>query len=85
VQRFVHATAVAGGGVVVDATLETRGGTPLPAGPVPLSINITQYGTVALFITGGAAGVLFLAALGRLARRAINARGAPPQSPEEPA
>jgi hypothetical protein len=83
VQRFVHATAVAGGDVVVDATLDTRGGTPLPAGPVPLSINITQYGTVALFITGGAAGVLFLAALLRLARRAIRARRSSPVEPEE--
>jgi hypothetical protein len=85
VQRFIHATAVAGGDVVVDATLETPGGTPLPAGPVPLSINITQYGTVALFITGGAAGVLFLAALVRLARRGVAARRSSPLSPEEPA
>jgi hypothetical protein len=85
VQRFVHATAIAGGDVVVDATLETPGGTPLPAGPVPLSINITQYGTLALFITGGAAGVLFLAALLRLARRGIAARRSSRLSPEEPA
>src|SRR5207342_693136 len=59
----INATAVAGGDVVIDATLHTRGGTALPPGPVPLSIRITQFGTVALFITGGAAGVLFLAAL----------------------
>ncbi len=77
-QVFVNATAVAGGDVVVDATLLTRGGTALPNGPVPISIRITQFGTVALFITGGAAGVLFLAALVRLFRRGRAARRAPP-------
>jgi Family of unknown function (DUF6049) len=85
IQRPVSATAVAGGDVVVDATLLTVGGTELPPGPVPLSINITQYGTVALFITGGAAGVLFLAALLRVARRGLAARRSPPISTEEPA
>jgi Family of unknown function (DUF6049) len=80
-QVFVNATAVAGGDVVVDATLQTRGGTVLPNGPVPISIRITQFGTVALFITGGAAGVLFLAALVRLFRRGRAARRAPPPSP----
>ena len=75
----VGATAVAGGDVVVDATLHTLGGTrALPPGPVPISIRITQYGTVALFITGGAAGVLFLAALVRLFRRGLIARRSPP-------
>jgi Family of unknown function (DUF6049) len=83
VQEAINATAVAGGDVVVDATLHTLGGTALPPGPVPLSINITQYGTVALFITGGAAGVLFLAALVRLARRGLAARRSPPVSSEE--
>jgi Family of unknown function (DUF6049) len=83
VQEAVDATAVAGGDVVVDASLHTLGGTPLPPGPVPISINITQYGTVALFITGSAAGVLFLAALVRLARRARAARRSPPIIDEE--
>jgi Family of unknown function (DUF6049) len=83
VQEAVDATAVAGGDVVVDASLHTVGGTALPPGPVPLSINITQYGTVALFITGGAAGVLFLAALVRLARRARSVRRSPPIIDEE--
>jgi Family of unknown function (DUF6049) len=83
IQQPVGATAVAGGDVVVDASLLTLGGTALPPGPVPLSINITQYGTVALFITGGAAGVLFLAALVRLARRGIAARRSPPTSSDE--
>jgi Family of unknown function (DUF6049) len=83
-QVFVDATAVAGGDVVVDATLQTRGGTPLPNGPVPISIRITQFGTVALFITGGAAGVLFLTALVRLFRRGRAARRAPPSPPLAP-
>jgi Family of unknown function (DUF6049) len=78
IQEPVGATAVAGGDVVVDASLHTLGGTALPPGPVPISINITQYGTVALYITGIAAGVLFLAALARLARRALAARRSPP-------
>ena len=77
-QVFVSASAVAGGVVVVDATLHTLGGAALPPGPVAISIRITQYGTVALFITGGAAGVLFLAALVRLFRRGLIARRSPP-------
>jgi hypothetical protein len=85
VQVLVGATAVAGGDVVVDATLNTRAGTALPPGPVPLSIRITQFGTVALFITCGAAGVLFLAALVRLFRRGLAARRSPPVSTEESA
>jgi hypothetical protein len=79
----VGATAVAGGDVVVDASLHTRGGAALPPGPVPLRINITQYGTVALFITGSAAGVLFLAAFVRLLRRGITARRSPPPPVDE--
>jgi Family of unknown function (DUF6049) len=81
VQVPIDATAVAGGDVIIDATLYTRGGTELPNGPVPISIRITQFGTVALFITGGAAGVLFLAALVRLFRRGLAARRAPPPTP----
>jgi hypothetical protein len=80
-QVLVGASAVASGEVVVDATLHTRGGTALPTGPVPLSIRITQFGTVALFITGGAAGVLFLAAAVRLFRRGRAARRSPPTPP----
>jgi len=64
--------------VIVDATLHTRGGTALPPGPVPISIRITKLGTVALFITVGAAGVLFLAALMRLFGRWNRARRSPP-------
>jgi hypothetical protein len=80
----IQASAVAGGDVVIDATLHTRGGTALPPGPVPIRIRITQFGTVALFITGGAAGVLFLAALVRVFRRGMAARRSPPVSTEEP-
>jgi predicted membrane protein len=41
---------------------------------VQLRIQVTQYGTVALAITGAAAGVLFATAGYRLVRRAARAR-----------
>lgn len=75
------ATAVASGPVLVNATLHTPGGTALSSQPVQLHIRITQYGTVALAITGAAAGVLFLAALVRLTRRALATRRKEPARP----
>ena len=75
VQLEVDARAVANGQVQVDVTLLTPDGTPYSA-PVPLQVRITQYGTVALFITIGAAGVLFLAAGVRVTRRIRRAKRA---------
>jgi hypothetical protein len=69
-QVEVAVKAVATGVVPVDARLLTPGGAPY-AQPVTLEVRVTQYGTVALFITIGAAGVLFLAAGVRLVRRAV--------------
>ncbi len=69
----VPASAVAGGPVIVDAQLRTVGGAPYGQ-PVPLRITITQYGTVALYITAVAAAVLFLAAGVRVLRRILAAR-----------
>ena len=69
----VPASAVASGPVVVDAQLHTAGGAAYGQ-PVPLRISITQYGTVALYITAVAAGVLFLAAGVRVLRRVVAAR-----------
>lgn len=80
-QVGVAATAVASGPVLVNATLHTPGGTALSSQPVQLHIRITQYGTVALAITGAAAGVLFLAALVRLTRRALATRRKEPARP----
>ena len=71
----VPASAVAGGSVIVDAQLRTLGGAPYGQ-PVPLRITVTQYGTVALYITGVAAAVLFLAAGVRVLRRILAARRA---------
>ena len=73
----VPATAVAGGPVIVDAQLRTMGGAPYGQ-PVPLRITVTQYGTVALYITAVAAAVLFLAAGVRVLRRIMAARRAGP-------
>jgi len=72
-QHEVDAVAVAGGQVLVDATLETPGGTPYGQ-PVQVRISITDYGTVALYITVTAAGVLFLTAGVRILRRVRAAR-----------
>jgi hypothetical protein len=76
----VSASAVASGPVVVDAQLHTPGGAAYGQ-PVPLQISITQYGTVALYITAVAAGVLFLAAGVRVLRRVVSARRQEPDPP----
>lgn len=81
-QVEVKASAVAGGPVVVDATLHTPGGA-LYSQPVQLQVNITQIGTVALIITVGAAVVLFLAAGIRVAGRLRAARRSAPD-PDAP-
>lgn len=70
VQLGVEATAVAAGPVVVDASLRTPAGSAYGQ-PVQLRISITEYGTVALYITIGAAAVLFLAAGVRVLRRVL--------------
>ncbi len=92
VQVEVPASAVAGGLVVVEASLRTPGGA-LYAQPVALRVRVTEIGTVALVITIGAAVVLFLAAgvrvLRRVRRRDPDAADDPddpdPESAEEPA
>jgi Family of unknown function (DUF6049) len=85
VQVSVKAEAVANGVVDLQATLHTPSGSALSPQPVQLRIRITEYGTVALFITIAAGGVLVLAALVRLARRALAARRRPPDSPTDDA
>jgi hypothetical protein len=78
----VPASAVAGGPVIVEAQLRTVGGAPYSQ-PVALRITVTQYGTVALYITGVAAAVLFLAAGVRVLQRILAARRAGP-APTDP-
>jgi hypothetical protein len=77
VQVEVRATAVASGSVIVDASLHTPGGAAYGL-PVPLRITITDYGTVALYITVAAAAVLFLMAGLRVLRRVHAARRGEP-------
>ena len=72
-QSQVGAVAVAGGQVLVDARLQTPGGEPYGQ-PVQVRISITDYGTVALYITVAAAAVLFLTAGFRILRRVRAAR-----------
>lgn len=72
-QVEVPATAVASGPVLVDATLHTQGGVVYGL-PVLLRITITQYGTVAIYITVAAAAVLFLTAGFRVLRRVLGTR-----------
>ena len=90
IQVEVQATAVAGGPVVVEATLHTTSGEPYGQ-PVLLHVNVTQIGAVALVITVGAAVVLFVAAGLRVARRVRAARrdgpdgpGDDPEDPDDP-
>jgi len=77
VQVDFPATAVAAGDETVDARLHTTDGAPYVQ-PVQLQINITDYGTVAIYITVGAAAVLFLTAGARVLRRLLAARRSPP-------
>ena len=86
VQIEVPATAVASGPVVVEASLRTPGGA-LYGQPEQLRITITQYGTVALYITVAAAAVLFVAAGVRVLRRLLGAgrrSDPPPDEPDRP-
>ncbi len=87
IQVEVPATAVAGGPVVVDATLHTPGGAQLQTAPVALRINVTEIGAVALYITVAAAVVLFLAAGIRVVRRVRGSDddGDGPADPDDPA
>jgi Family of unknown function (DUF6049) len=73
VQVEVPATAIANGPVVIRTALLTPAGDQYGQA-VQLRIQVTQYGTVALAITGVAAAVLFAAAGYRLFRRAGAAR-----------
>jgi hypothetical protein len=73
VQVPVPAQAVASGLVFVQAGLLTPTGQPYSE-PVELKIRITQYGTVALYVTMAAAAVLLLAGGVRTARRAMGQR-----------
>ena len=82
IQVNVPAEAIAGGPVVVIATLHTSDGAPYGP-PVALRVNVTQIGTVALVITVAAAVVLFLAAGIRVVRRVRAARRRGP-GPDEP-
>jgi hypothetical protein len=72
-QVEVNAQAVAPGTVFVRAQLRTPAGREYGQ-PVQLRIRITEYGTVALYITFGAAALLFLAAGVQVARRVVRAR-----------
>jgi hypothetical protein len=80
IQVEVPASAVAGGLVVVEASLRTPGGAQYGQS-VALRVRITEIGTVALVITIAAAVVLFLAAGVRVVRRV---RRRDPDDPDEP-
>ena len=81
IQVNVPVTAVANGVVVVEATLHTPSGAAYGQS-VPLRVNITEIGTVALVITVAAGVVLFLAAGIRVVRRVRAARRGHPDGPD---
>lgn len=83
VQVEVPATAVANGPVVIRAVLRTPTGNQYGQA-VQLRVQVTQFGTVALVITGVAAAVLFATAGFRLFRRAASARRTPAPHAESP-
>ena len=72
-QVEVNAQAVAAGTVFVRAQLRTPAGREYGQ-PVQLQIRITEYGTVALYITLSAAALLFLTAGVQVVRRVLRAR-----------
>lgn len=75
IQVNVPTQARAKGLVHVETSLRTPDGSVYD-NPVLLRVRVTEYGTVALYITLGAAGVLMLASVARLSRRAIRHRRA---------
>ncbi len=78
----VRVEARTSGRFTVQATLLDAEGQPFGA-LVPLSVRSTQYGRVALAVTGAAAAVLMVAAGARIVRRALRRsvpRTAPPAS-----
>lgn len=83
IQVEVPASAVAGGPVVVEASLRTPGGAQYGQ-PVALRVRITEIGTVALVITIAAAVVLFLAAGVRVVRRVRRRDPDDPDDPDDP-
>ena len=80
VQVAVRAEALTSGRFVVTATLRDRDGNAFGR-PAELQVRSTQYGNVALLITGIATGVLLLAAGARLLRRAVRHRRATTAEP----
>jgi len=84
VQVGVPAKAIANGPVTIQIRLRTPDGQPY-GDPVELRVQVTQYGTVALYITIGAAAVLFAAAGLRLFRRGRGARRTSEPAPGEAA
>lgn len=75
VQLPVAASARASGRVAVETQLLTPAGLRYDNQSVDLNVNITQFGTAALFVTMGAAGVLLLVGAARVARRVIAGGG----------
>jgi hypothetical protein len=73
IQVNVPAQARAKGVVLVDTSLLTPTGASY-GNPVELRVQVTQYGTLALYITLGAAAVLMLASIVRLSARAVRHR-----------
>ena len=81
-QLSVQVTARTSGSFTVGARLVDREGRTFGA-PATFLVRSTEYGRLALAVTGLGAGVLLLAAGARIVRRAIGSRstGGPPQEP----
>ena len=75
-QLSVQPRARTSGAFVVIAQLVDRQGQPFGE-PSRVPVRSTRYGRLALAVTGLGAGVLFVAAGIRIARRALNSRRAP--------
>ncbi|HTP16286.1 MAG TPA: DUF6049 family protein [Streptosporangiaceae bacterium] len=68
----VHATAI--GSTGIELGLTTLGGRPLPGPPTRMTIQATQFGTLALIIVAAALGVFMISSAARAIRRG---RGTP--------
>jgi hypothetical protein len=70
------------GNTTMELRLLGRNGRPLGNGPVPLSVQSTQFGSTLLVIIFAALGILVLTAIARAIRRGL--RDAPSDPPDDP-
>jgi Family of unknown function (DUF6049) len=73
----LHVRAVSVGSTTIQLSLLTPEGTPLPGKPIPLTVEATHFGTLALAIIGAALGVFVVTSIRRAFRHGRGEAPAP--------